>query len=40
MMDENLFLGNNVLYINCLKSYFMGCSKNVRLMCTKIKVFF
>ena len=43
MMDENLFLGDNMLNINCLNPVlviFDGCTKNVRLMCTKIKVFF
>lgn len=32
MMDENLFLGNNVLYINCLNPILWGvqkCSFNV-----------
>lgn len=40
MMDENLFLGDNMLNISCLNPVLMGCPKNVRLMCTKIKVFF
>ena len=39
MMDENLFLGDNMLNINCLNPV-LWCPKNVRLMCTKIKVFF
>ncbi len=27
MMDENLFLGNNVLYINCLNPILWGVQK-------------
>lgn len=35
MMDENLFLGNNVLYINCLNPILWGVQKNVRFICVK-----